>query len=162
MIKIIRKEKIVLCSGFYASYNINAEQVLCNIECESVLNIDEWKELEHPYQQLSIFLKGSCQLFALALNKKYGYPVYEITQMDRVIHCFCIKEYNHQKMYIDIRGATSDFEEFMLGVNMIEGKEYSLRLRRSQEDETLNGEWDDIGYALAQATIEKFSEYYEL
>lgn len=162
MNKIIRKEKIILCSGFYAPHYIDAEQALNDIVCETVLDIEEWENLNHPYQHLSIFLHGSCQLFALALNKKYGYPVYEILQNGEMVHSFCIMPYLRQKMYIDIRGATSDFEDFMRGVCIIDGKEYSLRLRNIQEDERLNNEWDDIGYAFARAIIEKFSEYYEL
>lgn len=159
---IIRKEKLVVCSGFYKLNNVNIEQLLRDIKSKTILNNDIWEDFDYPYSDLCVFLHGSCQLFALALNKKFNYPVYELVQKDKMLHSFCIVSYKCKKLYIDIRGATSDFEEFMQGVYMIDGYEYILQQRDIHEDEKLNKKWDDIGYALAQAIIEKFPTYYNL
>ncbi len=72
-------------------------------------------ELPNPYEDASYFLQGSCELFALALHQEFGFKVYTIpTKIS--FHCFCKSNYNGAEVYIDVRGATTDFNEFISGV----------------------------------------------
>ena len=55
---------------------------------------DENVELPLPYECASIFLRGSCNIFAYELYKKYGYDVYEIKSRDgKANHWFCQSKY---------------------------------------------------------------------
>lgn len=67
-----------------------------------------------PYDGAHDFLQGSCQLFSLALHKKFGYEAFEI-QGKNGVYYFCRSTHNGQPIYIDIRGATTDFNEFLAG-----------------------------------------------
>lgn len=78
-------------------------------------NLDEGV---NPYEDASahIFLMGSCNLFALALNEKFGYALCQIDK-GTSHHYFCITECvdnNSEKKYplIDVRGMTTDFFKF--------------------------------------------------
>lgn len=59
----------------------------------------------------TIFLDGSCNLFAKQLHEVFNYHVFEVSN-NKGCHWYCTTEYNHKKMYIDVRGATSDFDVF--------------------------------------------------
>lgn len=60
------------------------------------------------------FLHGCCDLFAKRLNQVYGYQIYSIyNNEDELIHAFCICEVNDIVFYIDIRGFTNNFTEFI-------------------------------------------------
>ena len=56
------------------------------------------------------YRQGICQLFAYELNQKYGYPVF-IIKKDKHPHIFCKSK--DGKYYIDVRGITDDFTEFL-------------------------------------------------
>lgn len=73
---------------------------------------------------MSIFLHGSCTVFALALHEWYGYKVYRLYNADDVkdcgnpciddidfpiVHDLCIKG-SKNLVYIDVRGITTDFD----------------------------------------------------
>ena len=105
-----------------------------------------------------IFRQGVCQLFAYALNKKYKYPVFKIT-VNGAFHIFCKAE--DGKFYIDVRGITSDFDEFIKGINVsytsVDSSEpYSFK------DEDLTKEYHDIGLQFARAIIEADEARYQL
>ena len=56
------------------------------------------------------FRQGACQTFAYELTKKYGYPVFVI-EKDANPHIFCKSK--DGRYYIDVRGVTDDFSEFI-------------------------------------------------
>lgn len=60
------------------------------------------------------FLHGYCDIFACMLHDKYGYPIEKIIDEDGLlIHAYCVcKQYN-RTLYMDIRGATDNWEEFL-------------------------------------------------
>ena len=60
------------------------------------------------------FLHGDCNIFAQALHDITGFPIYSIQEPDwngnyRLVHMYCESESG----YIDIRGITDDWEEFL-------------------------------------------------
>ena len=115
-----------------------------------------------PYCNAHDFLMGSCELFALALSKKYGYQVYEIVQDDKMIHSFCIAIYKGVKLYIDVRGITSNYKEFLLGVRINKKNSFVIQKRNIEDDKLLKGEWDKEGYGFAVAIINNFPQYYTI
>lgn len=56
------------------------------------------------------FRQGACHIFAHELTKKYGYPVFVI-EKDANPHIFCKSK--DGRYYIDVRGVTDDFSEFI-------------------------------------------------
>ena len=104
-----------------------------------------------------IFRQGVCQLFAFALNQKYGYTAY-ILEVGNGFHIFC--KSSDKSEYIDVRGKTKSFEEFVYGSELAYtdidiSKEYVF------SDEDFNGEHYDIGLAFAQAIIENDAKRYQ-
>lgn len=60
------------------------------------------------------FLHGSCNEFAYMLNEKYGYPVFEIKdEKGNLIHSFTRVDTDSQHYFIDVRGITTDYSEFI-------------------------------------------------
>lgn len=60
------------------------------------------------------FLHGYCDEFAFSLHEKFGYPVYQINDEDgKMIHCFAMIIFNDIHYFIDVRGVTTDYSEFL-------------------------------------------------
>lgn len=109
-----------------------------------------------PYDCASNFLMGSCQLFALELNHKYGYQIFEIRQ-NIAVHYFCKTIKNEKDCYIDVRGITNDFSEFLFGTNLSRKDDYTIR----EAKVVLDDEWDKLGLKFARKIIESYPEYYD-
>ncbi len=59
----------------------------------------------------NIFLDGACDVFADALNKEYGYPIYElVNNTHRLIHAFCMID---DGRCIDYRGIFANSDELI-------------------------------------------------
>ena len=61
------------------------------------------------------FLHGNCDIFACYLHEKYGYEMKAVYEYDseELIHAYCTAEVNNKTVYIDIRGITDDWNEFI-------------------------------------------------
>ena len=60
-----------------------------------------------------VFLHGYCNIFAQELSKEFGYKIEEIRDFEnRLIHAYCISDFNGDTAYIDIRGITTDVSLF--------------------------------------------------
>ena len=61
------------------------------------------------------FLHGNCDIFACYLHEKYGYEIKAIYEYDsnQLIHVYCTAEINNKTVYIDVRGITDDWNEFI-------------------------------------------------
>ena len=76
-----------------------------------------------------------------------------------LIHCFASSTYNGKTIYIDVRGATTDFNEFY--------KEFSLSSSdffitiQNLESSSNHEKFYDTGSKFACAIIEKYSKYYD-
>ena len=138
---------------------------------ESLSNIkytDFWElpnDDDFPYDTAFVLLFGSCNHFALSLQNKLGYKPYIIeNQDDKGFHAFCQIYSNRRWYYVDARGITSSFNEFMdVAKNFVTG-EYVIRPVNSDDiAEWENyGDYDKEAYAFAEAIIEKYKECYIL
>lgn len=83
-----------------------------NISCEDPVGVFDTKINRHinAYD----FLHGYCNEFAYMLNEKYGYPIYEIVDhTGTLIHSFARLDQNNIHYFIDVRGITTDYHEFI-------------------------------------------------
>lgn len=117
--------------------------------------------IECIYYNASIFLQGSCQLFSLALHQEFGYEVRTISS-GRAFHCYCITERHGKIVYIDVRGATTSFTEFVAGTMLIDLDNFDTTPRDIEEDARLDEEDDDIGFAFAKYIIREYRERYDV
>lgn len=61
------------------------------------------------------FLHGFCNIFALCLHNIYHYEIMNVYNYDKsLIHSFCIYHKNNKRYFIDIRGITTDLNEFLI------------------------------------------------
>ena len=116
-----------------------------------------------PYEGRTahIFLYGSCHIFASQLCKIYeDYNVYEIMNSSgRTIHWYAQTYYKNMPIYIDVRGATTSFEEFIseFRPHIVDGykiQKQNKELPFSEED------WIETGILFATAIINEYAEYY--
>lgn len=138
---------------------------------ESLLKIkyDDFLEFpdddEFPYDTAYSLLCGSCHLFALSLQKMFNYNTYVIEGKNRKgFHAFC-QIYKHNKWYyVDARGITSSFDEFMDIAKTFVTDEYIIRPIDSSDIEEWNGDvhYNEEAYAFAEAVIQKYKECYIL
>ena len=71
--------------------------------------VDEYGKEINPYD----FLHGYCHIFALALHKKFDYPIYIIKdENNETIHYYCKNIIKNEPVYIDVRGITNDLDAF--------------------------------------------------
>lgn len=120
---------------------------------------------EFPYYSADVLLKGSCNHFAVALREIYNYNVYVIQQTAKAgFHAFCQLYDNGQWYYIDARGITSSFDEFINGVRIFVGGEFTIRQMSSEDLENWEKDfnYNDEAYTFSKAIINKYSYCYTL
>lgn len=119
---------------------------------------------EFPYDSAWSLLSGSCNIFVLALQKTYKYNPYIIEPIEGAgFHAFCQIRKQGELYYVDARGVTSSFDEFMDIAKRFVYGEYIIRPVTTEDEE--NWEKDDYyeeGFAFAEAVIKKYSECYTL
>ncbi len=108
----------------------------------------------------NIFLYGSCNLFAKALHLTFDYQVFEaITGTDN--HWFCKCAYFDRGLYIDIRGATSDFDEFSRPYRFMVSSNKPMPIIRNETDMNFNDEaWQDTGMIYALSIVSSHKHFY--
>lgn len=142
-----------------------------NDPIDSLLNIDysDFFTLTDnnapPYENAESLLCGYCHIFALALKNILGYNPYIIKGInDKNFHAFCQIYKGFKWYYVDARGITSSFNEFMDVAQKFVSDEYIIKLASSCDIE----EWktdsvnDKEAYAFAEAIINKHMDYYTL
>jgi len=119
---------------------------------------------DFPYDSACQLLCGSCHIFALSLQKLLNYNAYIIEGNDKVsFHTFCQVYQNEKWYYIDARGVTSSFDEFIKGIIEFVHDEYTIRpisdddIRKWEED---SNKYDKEGYEFAEAVIKKYKKHY--
>ncbi len=118
---------------------------------------------EFPYDSAHSLLRGSCNHFAVALNKVLGYTAYIIESSDRRgFHAFCQVYKNGRLYYVDARGVTSSFDEFMVVAREFVRGEYTIREATQDviEEWESGSEYNDEAYAFAEAVIRKYIKCY--
>lgn len=79
------------------------------------------------------YLYGRCDEFALALNKMFGYAIIlwldYIEKKEVLVHAFNVLEKEGKRYYVDVRGITDNIEDITSSFDYYEDpefKEYSL------------------------------------
>lgn len=119
---------------------------------------------DFPYDTAWQLLCGSCNIFVLALQKVFGYKPYIIEPIEENgFHAFC-QIYKHGKWYyVDARGITSNFDEFMDIAKEFVKDEYIIRAITTEDEEKWKkDDYYQEAFAFAEAVINKFSECYTL
>jgi hypothetical protein len=148
--------------GYYLSPNKSWRSCLSEILCDDCYIISNYENMaDCPYDDAYTFLHGSCDLFACALHKQFGYEICEIeNKNNKAIHWFCQSKYNGNTIYIDVRGATTDFGEFISEFEGLISENDSMTCKNI-EDADLHNEWVITGFLFAYAVINEHPEYYK-
>lgn len=148
-------------TGYYNHTNGRTFSEMANCLIEETEFDEEVDGEDCPYDSAADFLQGSCQLFSLALHKAFGFEAFEIWR-GKDFHCFCKSSYQGIPVYTDVRGATTDFDEFIAGTAYIKHDYDKIIAQDLVRDAQLNGDWDDVGFSFAQKLIHEHPEYYNV
>ena len=137
-------EKIV--TGFYLDE--------LNIET-NLRNITKLKNEVELFDSLYVYLQGACDIFAEALNKEYGYPIYKIGS----VHYYCKEIKDGETFYIDIRGITNNKETFK---RSLYNPNVNMESETLVQDESFCCEIHDELSKESTLIIEEYRNYYDL
>lgn len=118
---------------------------------------------DFPYDSAHSLLRGSCNHFAVALKNVLGYTPYIIEAADgRGFHAFCQVYKCGRLYYLDARGLTSSFDEFMVVAREFVRGEYTIREVTQDviEEWESDSEYNEEAYAFAEAVIGKYIDCY--
>ena len=81
---------------------------------ESMVEDDE--DGRGVFETADVFRMGRCDIFSIALSREFGYAAYKIGETeDGLTHSFCVTFVENQMLFVDIRGMTTDLEQFCSG-----------------------------------------------
>lgn len=118
-----------------------------------------------PFVTAEQLLCGGCNYFALSLKKIFGYTPYIIEGKNNSgFHVFCQIYKNKIWYYVDARGITSSFNEFMDIVKVFVHDEYVIRPVnpddvKEWEDDSI---YNEAAYTFAEKVINNYKECYKL
>lgn len=155
-------DKDCVHKGFYTSGLDSIRSILHSIKNEKWNFSETDDELEgFAYEDADVFRMGACNLFSLALNHENGLSAYELRGTDnRFIHAFCAFKYFEKTVYVDVRGATSDLNEFLDSL-YVGCDENLVCVPQNVEMELANLTTDEkYGYEFALEVIRKNPDFY--
>lgn len=147
--------------GFYNDNNVL--ESLCHIKYTDFFIYPD--DDEFPYDTADSLLSGSCNHFAVALQKALGYTPYIIEgKCCKSFHAFCQIYERGTFYYIDARGITSSFDEFMIVASKFVHGEHTIREATLDiiEDWESGSNYNKEAYAFSEAVINKYRDYYTL
>ena len=145
--------------GFYN--DPDPERQLSDVEYTEFFEFDD----NCIYSDASQLLRGSCHIFALSLSKILGYTPYLIERKDKKgFHAFCQVYKNYQQFYVDARGVTASFDEFMDVAGDFVTGEFIVREITPQDIEKWENTEDCYEEALlfSEAVIKEYEECYRI
>ena len=152
------KNSNIFHTGFYKEFRWNIENKLKEIENP---NYDEkLYDLDCPYDNAYIFLQGICNIFALCLHNKYGYEICELNDENGTCHYFCIDYNKGVKRYIDVRGITTSYEEFINEFPNLKNKNIIQHKKINPLDFKDDEIWENAGYKFAEYVIDEKEKFY--
>lgn len=151
--------KLIISKGFYTSNKDNIIESL--LEIHSNKPAASINDEEYVYYDAEGFLHGYCHIFAYALYQKFGYEIYEISNSsESVIHWCCISKYDGIDVYIDVRGITSNFNEFLNEFQPDIGAKPKMKI--IDDIEKYNDEWIQELLDFANELIDRYYDYYSI
>lgn len=94
--------------GFYEELDILREDV----DEESDFGFLENEFIEDHFNAYD-FLHGFCDVFAITLSNIFSYDMECIMNENGLVHAYCKKEIDGRTFFIDVRGITDDYKEFI-------------------------------------------------
>jgi len=163
---LIQSENGEYYSGHYCKskeMRISVEESLKKVKFDTCLELlPEDGSFPCPYENAYDFLQGACNLFIVPLFQMYEYDVFEIIDENgETIHWYASTQHQGIRLYIDVRGATSDFEKFIFPFSQKIKMEYSV-IQRQGEDLLFKEDWSDTGELFAYSIIGTYEEYYKI
>ena len=139
------------------------ERALDEVRFEKTNLVSCDSDLPCPYENSSahIFLHGSCDLFAKQLRERCNcYNIYELLdKAGRTVHWYAQSSYKGKPAYIDVRGATTNFAEFLYEFKFLAGDHYVIQ-QRNDDMSHLGEDWYETGMRFAKNVIDLHSDYY--
>lgn len=112
------------------------------------------------YESANVFVKGSCNIFAIALAKNTHIKTFNwFGSNDGLVHAFGMTTYKGMDAYVDVRGATTDFEEFIQPFSSI-GESFNPIPQNVMDEYIEMNESDRFGYRFAERLICEHRDYY--
>ena len=110
------------------------------------------------------FLHGDCTIFAQYLHDTYGYGVEAVFQEpSQLVHCYCVAcTSDNTALYIDVRGACSDYTEFMreyYEAGLWDNDDYSYTLSYDEVPEKYCAPTWGFAYEAAEAIDKEYGFY---
>lgn len=150
--------------GFYSEKDaVKALEIIDYSDCFECSDPDE--DDRFIYSSADHLLHGECTCFALALKDIFGYFPCIIERKGGVgFHAYCQKTKNGKTYYIDARGVTESFEEFMTVAREFVGDEYIVRTVTEKElkDWVSDDEYYEYALAFSTALINDYKDYYTI
>lgn len=146
--------KVEYHKGFYA--------------CNNALREVETVKLENAgtFENTTDFVDGLSQFFAMALNTHFGYDIYVIEGACGALdsHVFCkVTSSDNKFQYIDVRGVTTDFIEFLTGIRCFAQDRFELRPASDMDfRDWRNDAYYDVGMKRAEEFISRYENFYKL
>lgn len=145
-------------TGFYENGIENIKKELLEIK-SSGDSVEILKNSECVYYSAEDFLHGICHIFAYALHQKFGYDILELkSNSGSTVHWCCISNYNGKEIYIDVRGVTSDFDEFLFEFYPEIREDFSKNIIKNLTNYEIELEKNELKFA--NEIIEKYYNYY--
>lgn len=146
--------------GFYESCKENNMAQLLNIRSNNPAEISKTGECFYYYAEN--FLHSICHIFAYVLHQKFGYDILELQdESGCMVHWCCVSDYKGRELYIDVRGATTDYYEFLSEFQPSIGKNPLKRKINEKDLVDYADEWIEEGQIrFANEIIEKYYNYY--
>lgn len=150
--------------GHYTNTDVGVQKSLIAIKNPDWnFNDEENDEPGFAYEDADVFWMGACNLFSLAVNRELGYCAYEIRGRDnRLIHSFCLSEYKGQKAMIDVRGVTTDIQEFWTRFCVFPGEQVRIQKQDTESDYVMLTEDEQFGFRFATRVLNQNRDYYQI
>lgn len=148
--------------GFYLNDPEDMQTALLNLRNDKWNFQDHENDLPgHAYENADAFLHGSCWLFSLVLHEKTNMDALELRGADnRLIHAFCIFPFGDATAFVDVRGITTDFDEFIFPFFIYPNEKVKFVPQNTAHDYESMTIDEKIGYEFALAVYSKNSTYY--
>lgn len=146
-------------------YNDDGDSTKALLDIKYTDFFEDPNDEDFLYYFAHTLLRGSCHYFALSLQKVLKYTPYIIEGINkRNFHAFCQVYKNRKWYYIDARGVTTSFDEFMDVAKEFVTDEYVIRKVTPEDIDEWSKDcpYDDEAFKFAEAIIEKFKKYYEI
>lgn len=156
--KMIKTSNGNFHKGFYESCKENYMKQLLNIRSNN-----QDMELK-TYYSAEFFLHGICHIFAYDLHRKFGYDILELkNKSGGMTHWCCVSDYKGKKLYIDDRGATTDYNEFLAEFQPNMGNHPLEKIIDEKDLIDINDDFEDEEQLkFADDIIERYYNYYSV